>query len=72
MASGGAPGVSEQVVHFDIYDESIFSGNNVLTENLTQDEREEIYRVVGEIEGANSREIIDFTSQEFTLKTHQT
>ena len=35
-----------------------------MTANLTQEEKEEMYVLVNELEGVNSRELIDFTSQQ--------
>ena len=67
MASGGVSSSSAEVISFDIFDGTILSDNNSVTEKLTQDEREEICRLVNEMEGVNSAELVDFTSQEFAI-----
>ena len=52
---------------FNICDGQIFDSDAILTETLTQDEKEEMLTIVQGLEGINSRELIDFTSQEFTI-----
>ena len=45
--------------------------NQTFIDHLTQEEKEEICRVVEELESTNSREIIDFTdSQDAPLNIH--
>ena len=67
-ASGG-DSANPDVITFDILDDSVVLESNALTEKLTQEEKEEICRVIGEFEGANSAELVDFTSQEFASVT---
>ena len=63
---------SEQVVSFDIFEGDILDSSTILTENLTQEEKEEMYVLVNELEAVNSRELIDFATQQnaTTAETH--
>ena len=61
-----AKAASEDIFTFDISDESLLETSNILTETLMQDEQEEIHTIVTALESVNSRELIDFTSQETT------
>ena len=56
---------SEDVVSLDIFDESILSDGTILDEKLTKEEEAEMYNIVEQLESVNSKELIDFTSQEF-------
>ena len=67
IATGGQTGASELLIAFDFFDENSSPDDNVLSEQLTQDEKKEIYRVVGDFEGANIAELVDFMSQEFAI-----
>ena len=52
------------VITFNIFGDEDTNQSTIFTENLTQDEREEIATVVLMIEGANSQELINFTVPE--------
>ena len=54
----------EPTVTFDIIEGNILDSSNIFTEELTQDEKQEMYDIVTELDHVNSREVIDFTSQE--------
>ena len=72
MASGGVSSLSAEVISFDIFDGTILSDDNSVTQKLTQDEREEICRLVNEMEGVNSAELVDLPHNNLSLQTHQT
>ena len=55
---------SDPFVCFDIVDGTIIDNENILTETLTEEEKEEMYAIVKEFDHVNSRELIDFTLQE--------
>ena len=61
-----ANSVLEHVITFNISNDSLIEDSNILTENLTTDEQQEIHNIVTALEGVNSRELIDFTLQEPT------
>ena len=63
MSDIQTPGFSE-VITFNIYDESDMENSNIIVDNLTQEEREEIANVVSLIDSVNSRELMDFSTQE--------
>ena len=58
---------ADETIILDICDSESIKENYLFTDNLTQDEKEEICNIVQQIDGVNSRELIDFTSQEFTI-----
>ena len=55
---------SAAVICFDIIDSAVIDSDKILSETLTEEEKEEMYAIVSQLEGVNSRELIDFTSQE--------
>ena len=60
-----AEDANEQAVTFDILDNSVLSVDIIIDGDITEAEKEEMYAIVEQIDGVNSRELIDFTSQEF-------
>ena len=58
---------TDEMIVLELSDTELIEGSSILNETLTQDQREEITSIVQEIQGVNSRELIDFTSQEFTI-----
>ena len=57
-----------KVVSFDIFEGNILDGENIMTDNLTQEEKEEVYVLVNELESVNSHELMDFATQENAAK----
>ena len=64
MASQAASDAAAQGITFDIFDGNIQQDATILVDKLTQEEKHEILNIIEEMDGANSREIIDFVSQE--------
>ena len=50
----------DEAITFEIFDTSDVDMANLFTEDITPGEKEEIVKVVDMVEGANSRELIDF------------
>ena len=63
MASN-AEEASASVIWFDIIDSAVIDSDKILSETLTEEEIEEMYAIVNQLEGVNSHELIDFTLQE--------
>ena len=51
-------------ITFDIFDKTTIDEDAIFTDNLTNDEEQEIVKVVSMIEGANSHELIKFSDEE--------
>ena len=64
-----APDATEDAITFDLIEDNVFDGDIILDGNITEGEKEEMYAIVDQIDGVNSRELIDFTSQEFAPHT---
>ena len=62
----------EEAIIFKLSNSDLIEGASVLTETLTQDEKQEISTIMQQIEGVSSRELIDFTLQEFTIPGNAT
>ena len=58
--------VNDDVITFDLYDDTKLPNAVILDSNLTQEEQDEMIAIVEQIDGVNSRELINFTSQEYT------
>ena len=56
------------VITFDIFDDSDIENNQINVRNLTQEEQEDIANVVSLMDAVNSKELIDFSSQENALR----
>ena len=52
---------------FNITDSEILDSTNIFTENLTQEEKQEMYAIGSTMEHANSCELMGFISQENAL-----
>ena len=63
MASG-SENLSDQVITFKLYDNSVLSEEGILTDKLTDEEYHEMCSIVTEFQGNNSRDLIDFLSQQ--------
>ena len=60
--------VFSDVISFDIFDDSDLENNEISVANLTQEEQEELANVVSLMDSVNSKELIDFSSQENTVR----
>ena len=67
MATGCDTVAADSIITFDIFHDSVLNETNDLSDKLTQEEKEEIYRVVEQMEGVNSREVIDFIDDDTTI-----
>ena len=56
---------NDDVITFDLYDDTELPNAVILDSNLTQEEQGEMIAIVEQIDGVNSWELIDFTSQEY-------
>ena len=56
------------VISFDIFSDETATNDLDIVDTLTQEEAEEIANVVSVLDNVNSRELIDFCSQENTLR----
>ena len=56
--------VFSDVISMDIFGENLLNSETILYESVSNEDKEDILKLVGEIESATSREVIDFTSQE--------
>ena len=61
MASSGSND-SPEVIFFEIFDGNILDREENLTEQLTQEEREEIMNIVESLPSVNSHELLDFAT----------
>ena len=68
MVCSGFTGANDEVITFDLFDENRLNSDNILDDKLTEDEKQEMYAIVEELEGVNSKELVVFTRQEFTTK----
>ena len=60
----GTTGLVEGVITFYIFDTNDSEDINYFAEELSKDEQEEVDRVLGLLESANSKELMDFQTQE--------
>ena len=56
-----------KVISFDIFSDETVTNDIDIVDTLTQEEAEEIANVVSVLDNVNSRELMDFSSQENTL-----
>ena len=56
--------VISDIISMDIFGENLLDSDTILYENVSNEDKEDILKLVGEIESTTSREVIDFTSQE--------
>ena len=64
-----ADGASEETITFELLDSSVLDGEIILGEDITEAKKQEMFAIVDQIDGVNSQELIDFTSQEFAQPT---
>ena len=60
--------VFSDIITFDIYDNSELENNDITIQDFTQEEKEEIEHVVSLIDSVNSKELMDFSTQENTIR----
>ena len=60
----GSTGPAEQPITFDIFGDSDFNDGTFLVETMTNKEQEEIETVVELLDNVNSKELIDFATQQ--------
>ena len=52
------------VITFDIFDDSDIENNQITIRHLTQEEQDDIANVVSLMDSVNSKELMDFSSQD--------
>ena len=58
---------SADVISLDILEGVDIDSADILPQEITHDQAEQVFRVIDEFEGVNSRELIDFSTQEEQL-----
>ena len=54
----------EPVIMFDIFNENDFENNEFIADNMTKEEEEEVANVVSLLDSVNSKELVDFATQQ--------